>query len=127
MNHIRNEKVYDIDVGIHVTIHPEDFGNGHGYHCNPERIGLTRGSYLGLAFSDGNDGLFQMFRLIQKNGIRFDIGFYITLDETKPIYHIPKVKIQEIKEEGSAASRAEQKRALTLNYIARVCEAHFCS
>lgn len=47
----------DIDVGIHVTLHPADLGNGHGYHSNPERIGLTRECYLGLAYSDGNETL----------------------------------------------------------------------
>lgn len=90
----------DIDIGIHVTIHPEDVGNGHGYHSNPERIGLTRENYFGLAFSDGNGGLFQMYRVILKNGIRFDIGFYITEDTTVPIYQIPQVIKEEIKEEG---------------------------
>lgn len=59
----------DIDVGIHVTLHPEDLGNGHGYHSNLERIGLPREDYLGLAYSNGNEGLFQMFRLILKSGI----------------------------------------------------------
>jgi hypothetical protein len=101
----------DIDVGIFVTLHPEDLGNGHGYHSNPERIGLTRECYLGLAYSDGNEGLFQMFRLILKSGIRFDIGFYITVDETKPIYLIPQTEIKEIKEEGKVWPRWDLKKA----------------
>lgn len=101
----------DIDVGIHVTIHPEDLGNGHGYHSNPERLGLTREDYLGLACADGNEGLFQMFRLVLRNGIRFDIGFYITCDDTKPIYRIPQTEILEIKEEGKVWPRCDLKKA----------------
>ena len=101
----------DIDVAIHVTLHPEDVGNGHGYYCNPERLGLTRDNYLGLAFSDGNGGLFQMYRVILKNGIRFDIGFYISEDSTAPIYQIPQLIIEEIKDEGKFWTRWDLRKA----------------
>ena len=94
----------DIDIGIHVTLHPDDIGDGHGYHSNPQRIGLSKDKYLGLAFSDG-DRLFQMFRVILKSGIRFDIGFYITEDNTVAIHNIPQGKEDEIKDEGKFWSR----------------------
>ncbi|NLO09507.1 MAG: hypothetical protein GX129_06505 [Clostridiales bacterium] len=100
----------DIDVGIHVTLHTDDIGNGHGYHSNPQRIGLSRDNYLGLAFSDG-DRLFQMLRVILKSGIRFDIGFYITEDSTAPIYNIPQVKEDEIKDEGKYWKRWDLQKA----------------
>lgn len=100
----------DIDMGIHVTFHPDDIGNGHGYNSNPQRIGLTRSNYLGLAFSDG-DRLFQMFRVILKSGIRFDIGFYITEDSTAPIQSIPQEKEKEIKDEGKFWKRWDLQKA----------------
>ena len=87
----------DIDVGIHVSLHPFDIGEGQGYHSNPERIGLTRNNYLGLSFSDGGR-LFQLYRVILKSGIRFDIGFYITEDNNAPIYDIVKEKELAIKD-----------------------------
>lgn len=110
INECYHDVLSDIDVGIHVTLHPEDLGNGHGYHSNPGRIGLSRDYYLGLACADGNEGLFQMFRLILKNGIRFDLGFYITVDETKPIYRIAQTELQEMKEEGKVWPRWDLKK-----------------
>ena len=100
----------DIDVGIHVTLHPKDIGDGHGYHSNPERIGLLRENYLGLACSEAG-GLFQMFRVIMKNGIRFDIGMYITEDLNAPIYQIPCSEKEEIKEEGKFWPRWDLRKA----------------
>lgn len=89
----------DVDLGIHVTLHPDDIGSGQGYYSNTERLGLTRENYLGLAFSNNGD-LYQLFRVVMKNGIRFDIGFYITEDTLAPIYYIPKEIKEEIKDEG---------------------------
>jgi hypothetical protein len=100
----------DIDVGIYVTLNPEDTGDGHGYHSNPGRIGLTRDNYLGLTFSDGG-GICQMYRVIMKNGIRFDIGFYITEDPTAPILHIPLETGEEIKDEGKFWARWDLRKA----------------
>lgn len=101
----------DIDIGIHVTLHPEDIGNGQGYYTNPERMGLTRDKYLGLAFSDSNDILFQMYRVILKNGVRFDIGFYITEDFNVPIYHIIHEIKEEIKDTGKVWPRWDLRKA----------------
>lgn len=101
----------DIDLGIHVTLHSEDIGNGHGYQSNPERIRLTREKYLGLAFSSSNGGLFQMYRVVLKSGIRFDIGFYITEDSSVPIYHILKEIEEEIKDERKVWARWDLRRA----------------
>lgn len=100
----------DIDVGIHVTLHPDDLGNGHGYLSNPQRIGLSRDNYLGLAFSD-DDKAFQMFRVILKSGIRFDIGFYITEDSTAPIHNILQEKEDEVKDEGKYWKRWDLQKA----------------
>lgn len=100
----------DIDVGIHVTLHSDDIGEGHGYHTNPARIGLSRENYLGIAFSDGG-GIFQMYRVIMKNGIRFDIGFYITEDNNTPIYHIPLKKTEEMKDSGKYWARWDLRKA----------------
>lgn len=88
----------DVDVGVQVTLHPADFGTDFPYHNNPGRIGLDRETYLGLAYSGA--GEFQMLRLILKSGIRFDIGFYITLDEYVPILSIPRKEKEEAKKEG---------------------------
>lgn len=94
-----HDTLSDIDVGIYVTLHKEDIDHGHGYCGNQERIGLTRDNYMGLTYScDGST--FQMYRVIMKNGVRFDIGFYITEDDTTPIYHIPKVKKEAVKDPG---------------------------
>lgn len=101
----------DIDIGIHVTLHPEDIGNGQGYYTNPERIGLTRETYLGLAFSESKNPLFQMYRVILKNGVRFDIGFYITEDSTVPIYHIVQEMKEEIKDAGKVWPRWDLRKA----------------
>ncbi|NLK04451.1 MAG: hypothetical protein GX319_08590 [Clostridiales bacterium] len=100
----------DIDVGIHVTLHPDDIGKGHGYFSNPHRIGLSRDNYLGLAYSDGG-GLCQMFRVILKNGIRFDIGLYITEDSTTAIHNIPREDKDEIKDEGKFWGRWDLAKA----------------
>lgn len=101
----------DIDIGVHVTLHPEDIDDGHGYHTNPQRIGLTREQLLGLACTGGNNGLFQMFRVIFRNGIRFDIGMYITKDITAPIYRIPREIEKEMRDEGKFWERWSLQKA----------------
>lgn len=100
----------DIDLGIHVTLHPEDIKEGRGYQNSSERIGLSRDNYLGLTFTNDGD-LYQMYRVIMKNGVRFDIGFYITKDSSAPIYHIAQEVQEEIKEEGKYWPRWDLRKA----------------
>ncbi len=123
----------DIDIEVHVDLNPEDAGNVYGYHNNtryhsdcgihnnpgnhinprylltPERIGLTRENCLGIALSNGG-GLCRLFRIIMKNGIRLDIGIYLTIDDTAPIY-IPHDAYTEIKEEGKYHTRWDLEKA----------------
>lgn len=86
----------DIDMKVYVSLHPEDIGNGYVYHRNPDRIGLTRNNYLGLAFA--GERLSQTLRVIMRNGTRFDIIFHIREDITVPVYHIPQEEEKEIKD-----------------------------
>ncbi|MDF2544229.1 MAG: hypothetical protein K0S47_3947 [Herbinix sp.] len=103
----------DVDLGIYVTLNPEEVGNGLGYHNNPGRIGLKRENYLGLAYNESNGGLFQMFRVILRTGIRFDIGVYITQESTAPTYNISMKKQDEIKDEGKYWPRWDLSKADT--------------
>lgn len=54
-----------------------------------------------------------MFRVIMKNGIRFDIGFYILENNSVQIYQIPKVLKEEIKDDGKYCQRWDLRKADT--------------
>lgn len=96
----------DLDVGIHVKINPKD---RLGYATNPQRLGFTREKCLGLAIVDQEN--YCQYRVIQKNGMRYDIGFYISEDENAPIYNIGIDPPKPIKEEGNFWPRWELEKA----------------
>ena len=102
----------DIDLKIHVTLHPEDAKGLSWYQSVPERLGFTQDRCLGLAMTDGG-GSIPMFRSILKSGVRFDLGFTVTEDTTAPRYSFSAKNKNELIDTDQCRSKWEMQKALT--------------
>ncbi len=82
------DKYSDIDIRIDITLHPNDIACAG--ICYVHRVGLSRKEYLGLTVSKTETSETEtslLYRLIMKNGMRYDICFQITSDLCAPVYH----------------------------------------
>lgn len=70
----------DIDLTIPIKLSPSDKITPDLYASAIGRYGITRDDCLGFQFQKGN----HIYRFIRKNGIRYDLKFEITVDETAP-------------------------------------------
>lgn len=86
----------DIDMAIYVTLHPDNIRYVKEYLYDINRIGIERKKYMGLLFVEEH----LMYRIIMKNGMRYDLGFAIEKDLKALINNIPMRKEIEIKDDG---------------------------
>lgn len=67
----------DIDMTVVVKLSPNDVIKPDQYMKMIDRYGITKVNYLGLVFVGEN----KMYRMILKNGMRYDFGFDFVYDE----------------------------------------------
>lgn len=68
----------DIDLTITIKISPYDTISSDTYRKMLEKYGITKDSYLGFTYVKEH----QLYRIILKNGMRYDMGFEFIQDET---------------------------------------------
>ncbi|MDF2872499.1 MAG: hypothetical protein K0R05_4074 [Anaerocolumna sp.] len=81
VNQCYHDVLSDIDLTIFVKISPNDTITPDIYRRMLGRYGITKDSYLGLAYVKEH----QLYRLILKNGMRYDMGFEFIEDETAAV------------------------------------------
>lgn len=67
----------DVDLAVVVKLSPKDVVTQMQYMKRIDRFGFDRESCLGILFVAENN----MYRIIQKNGIRYDFGFHFVYDD----------------------------------------------
>uniref|UniRef100_UPI004057AC1C hypothetical protein n=1 Tax=Acetatifactor sp. TaxID=1872090 RepID=UPI004057AC1C len=67
----------DIDLSVVVRISSKDIVTPQEYMKRIERFGINTDSYLGFCFVPENN----MYRIILKNGMRYDFGFEFVYDD----------------------------------------------
>ncbi len=68
----------DVDLAVHVTLSPKDSVTTSEYMKRIDRFGIGEENCLGFCYVDGNN----MYRIIMKNGMRYDFGFEFAYDES---------------------------------------------
>ncbi|MBP3475344.1 MAG: hypothetical protein J6K48_03370 [Lachnospiraceae bacterium] len=77
----------DIDLSVLVRLNPKDAITPAAYMERIDRFGISTGNCLGLMFVNENN----MYRIILKNGMRYDFGFDFEFDNSADfIYMLPK-------------------------------------
>ena len=72
----------DVDLSIVVNLSINDIVTPKEYMKHIERFGICQNDLLGICFIEENN----MYRIIFKNGMRYDFGFeFIILEEADPI------------------------------------------
>ncbi len=68
----------DVDLAVLVTISPKDTMTPSQYMKRIDRFGISEEICLGFFCVEGNN----MYRIIMKNGMRYDFGFEFSYDES---------------------------------------------
>lgn len=77
----------DVDLAVLVALSPKDIVTTLEYMKRIDRFGINEENCLGFCFVEGNN----MYRIIMKNGMRYDFGFEFSYDEDADIVSfIPK-------------------------------------
>lgn len=71
----------DVDLAVKAALSPADTTNPDEYMKHMERFGFTSEKLLGISFIPEQS----MYRIIQKNGMRYDFGFSFEMNEDVPI------------------------------------------
>lgn len=67
----------DVDLAVLVALSPKDMVMTLEYMKRIDRFGINEENCLGFCFVEGNN----MYRIIMKNGMRYDFGFEFFYDE----------------------------------------------
>lgn len=67
----------DVDLAVLVTLSTKDTMTESEYMKRIDRFGISEENCLGFCFVEGNN----MYRIIMKNGMRYDFGFEFCYDE----------------------------------------------
>lgn len=76
-----HDRYSDIDFHVGVRLSPYGKVDAERYSAMRERYGLYRGACLGIVFVPEN----YMYRIVMRNGMRYDMGLDIIMDEQAPV------------------------------------------
>lgn len=76
----------DVDLCVTVRLHPESTVTEETYMERPERFGFGREVCLGRSFIPEN----RMWRIVLRNGMRYDFGFSFEWNEDGEKLHFPQ-------------------------------------
>lgn len=76
-----HDRYSDIDFHVGVRLSPYGKVDAERYSAMRERYGLYRGECLGIVFVPEN----YMYRIVMRNGMRYDMGLDIIMDEQAPM------------------------------------------
>ncbi|BCN30834.1 hypothetical protein [Anaeromicropila herbilytica] len=79
-----HDRYSDVDLSIMVRINPKDAVTPSEYMERIDRFGINTENCLGIAFVDVS----KMYRIILKNGMRYDFGFGFKYDDNADLIHI---------------------------------------
>lgn len=68
----------DVDLAVLITISTKDTVTTSEYMKRIDRFGISEENCLGFCYVEGNN----MYRIIMKNGMRYDFGFEFIYDES---------------------------------------------
>lgn len=71
----------DVDLSVLVKMNPKDVTTPTDYMKRIDRFGISSDNYLGVAYVEEN----RMYRIILKNGMRYDFGFDFEYDDNAPM------------------------------------------
>lgn len=75
----------DVDLSVVVRLSSKETVTPEEYMCRIDRFGITAEKCLGLFFVEENE----MYRIIMKNGMRYDLGFEFIYDENAALLNFP--------------------------------------
>lgn len=78
----------DVDLAVLVQLHPQDTVTPELYRKRIDRFGITEENCLGLDYVEEN----QMYRMILKNGMRYDFKIEIELNQNAERLNMPPKK-----------------------------------
>lgn len=80
----------DVDLSVEVRFNTNECITTTEYMKRIDRFGIDKSNILGIVFVEEN----MMYRIIFKNGIRYDFGFSFVYDDKVPLLNFDNIELE---------------------------------